>query len=107
MVNTGDELGATVTTRVPDDIEREIRRISKFERLEKSAVVRRLLSKAIEDWRIDHALEEYKRGKVTLWMAAKSAGVSLRQMMALAAQKEIPLQYTLSDLQDDFEEAMR
>jgi predicted HTH domain antitoxin len=100
-------LGATVTTRVPDDIEREIRRISKAERLEKSAIVRRLLSKAIREWRIEHALEEYGQGKVTLWRAAKSAGLSLRQMMTLAAQKGVPFQYALDDLRDDFEEAMR
>ncbi len=98
-------MGATITTRVPDDIDKMIKDISIIEHLDKSTVVRRLLSKAVQDWQIDHALEQYKDGKITIGRAAQMAGVPLREMIAHAARKGIPFQYSLDDLKEDFQAA--
>lgn len=98
-------MGSTITTRVPDDIDKKIKDISAIEHLDKSTVVRRLLSKAVQDWQIDHALEQYKDGKITIGRAAQMAGVPLREMMAIAARKGIPFQYSLDDLKEDFQAA--
>ncbi len=98
-------MGATITTRVPDDIEKKIERISRMEHLDKSTVVRRLLCKAVQDWQIDNALDQYRGGKITLGRAAKMAGLPLREMIAIAARKNIPFQYNLDDLRDDFRAA--
>jgi len=95
-------MGATITTRVSDEIEEEIRSISKREQLDRSTVVRRLLVEGIKDWKIKYALEQYSEGKITIWKAARMAGVSLRQMLDIAAKKGIPFQYTLEDLREDF-----
>ncbi len=67
--------------------------------------MRRLLSKAVQDWQIDHALEQYKDGKITIGRAAQMAGVPLREMIAIAAKKGIPFQYNLDDLKEDFQAA--
>ncbi len=98
-------MGSTITTRVPDDIDKKIKNISLIEHLDKSTVVRRLLSKAVQDWQIDHALEQYKDGKITIGRAARIAGMPLREMIAIAAKKGIPFQYSLSDLKEDFQAA--
>ncbi len=95
-------MGATITTRVSDEIEEEIRSISKREQLDRSTVVRRLLVVGIKDWKIKYALEQYSEGKITIWKAARMAGISLRQMLDIAAKKGIPFQYTLEDLREDF-----
>jgi len=95
-------MGATITTRVSDEIEEEIRSISKREQLDRSTVVRRLLVDGIKDWKIKYALEQYSEGKITIWKAARMADVSLRQMLDIAAKKGIPFQYTLEDLREDF-----
>ena len=95
-------MGATITTRVSDEIEEEIRSISKRELLDRSTVVRRLLVEGIKDWKIKYALEQYSEGKITIWKAARMADVSLRQMLDIAAKKGIPFQYTLEDLREDF-----
>ena len=94
-------MGVTITTRVSEEIEEEIRSISKREQLDRSTVVRRLLMDGIKDWKIKYALEQYSEGKVTIWRAARMAGVSLRQMLDIAAKKGIPFQYTLEDLRED------
>ncbi|MFZ3384269.1 MAG: UPF0175 family protein [Candidatus Methanoperedens sp.] len=98
-------MGATITTRVPDDIEKNIENISRIEHLDKSTVVRRLLSKAVQDWLIENALEQYRDGKITIGKAANMVGIPLREMIAIASKKGIPFQYGLDDLQEDFRAA--
>lgn len=95
-------MGATITTRVPDDIEKKIENISRIEHLDKSTVVCRLLSKAVQEWLIENALEQYRDGKITIGKAANVVGIPLREMIAIAAKKEIPFQYSFDDLQEDF-----
>ncbi len=98
-------MGTTITTRVPDDIEEKIQSISRIEHLDKSTVVRRLLSKAVQEWLIDHALAQYRDGKITIGRAAQIVGIPLREMIAIAASKGIPFQYSLDDLIEDFQAA--
>lgn len=100
-------MGVTITTRVPKEVEKQIRNISREENLDKSAVIRRLLAEGIKEWRIKRALRLYRDGKITLGKAARMADTSLRQMMKLASDRAIPFQYTLEDLQEDYEAAMR
>ena len=40
-----------------------------------------------------------------MWKAARYAGVSLREMMDLAAKKGVAMQYTLEELREDYEAA--
>ncbi len=98
-------MSATITTRVPKDIEEKIESISRTEHLDKSTVVRRLLSKAVQEWLIDHALAQYREGKITIGRAARMVGIPLREMIAIAAKKGIPFQYNLDDLREDFQAA--
>ena len=98
-------MGATITTRVPDDIEKKIEDISRAEHLDKSTVVRRLLSKAVQEWMIDNVLAQYKDGKITLGKAAQVVGLPLREMIAIASKRGIPFQYNIDDLREDFQAA--
>ncbi len=95
-------MGATITTRVPDDIEKIIENISRIEHLDKSTVVRRLLTKAVKEWLIENALEQYRDGKITIGKAADMVDIPIREMIAIAAKKGIQFQYSLDDLQEDF-----
>ena len=53
-----------------------------------------------KQWKIDYALQQYSEGKTTLWKAARSVGLSLREMIAIASKEKIPFQYTLTDLDE-------
>jgi len=68
-----------------------------IEHLDKSTVVRRLLSKAVQEWLIENALEQYRDGKITIGKAADMVGIPFREMIAIAAKKGIPFQYSLDD----------
>ena len=51
--------------------------------------------------RIETALSRYREGKITIGRAANIAGIPLRNMIAIAAMKNIPFQYSLDDLRED------
>jgi predicted HTH domain antitoxin len=99
-------MGVTITTRVSKEIEEKIALIAREEKLDKSTVIRRLLSDAIKKRQIERALDEYREERVTLARAARMAGVSLRKMMQLAAEAGVPFQYSVEDLRKDFEAAV-
>ena len=100
-------MGATITTRVPDDIEKKIENISRIEDLDKSTVIRRLLTKAVKEWLIENALEQYRDGKITIGKAADMVVIPIREIIAIAAKKGIPFQYSIDDLQEDFRAAQK
>jgi predicted HTH domain antitoxin len=94
-----------VSTRLPDDIAKDLKEIEKEEKTDRATLVRKLLARAIEQWKLERALRLYREGKVTLWRAAKLVGVTLREMMELAAKEGIEFQYTTRDLEEDVKAA--
>ncbi len=90
-----------VGTRLPLELLSELELIEDAEQSDRSTTVRRLLSKAIRQWKLDHYVRLYGEGKLTLARAACEAGVSLWEMMDYARTTKIPAQYDLEDLQRD------
>ena len=80
---------------------RELELIEEVEQSDRSTTVRRLLVRAVHDWKLKHYARQYGEGKVTLARAAGDAGVSLWEMMDYACSTNIPAQYELDDLQRD------
>ena len=95
-----------ISTRIPDDIARDLKEIEKEEQTDRATVVRKLLARAIEQWKMERALRLYREGKVTLWRAAKLGGITLREMMELAAKQGIQFKYTSRDLEEDIKAAL-
>ncbi|MBU0980213.1 MAG: UPF0175 family protein [Nanoarchaeota archaeon] len=91
-----------IIARVEDSLARDIEFFSREEKLDKSAVVRRLLSKAVRQEKIDLALKRYGEEEISLARAAETAEIPLAEMLALAAKKKISLHYTQDDLLRDF-----
>jgi len=95
-----------VSTRVPDEVAKDLQEIEREEKTDRATVVRKLLARAIEQWKMDHALRLYREGKVTLWRAARMAGVTLREMMEQAAKQGIQFSYGEIDLEEDIKAAL-
>jgi len=107
-INVDDDvMTEVISTRVPNEIARDLREIEKEEKADRATVIRKLLARAIEQWRIERALRLYRERKVTLWRAARLAGVTLREMMELAAKEGIQFQYSEKDLEEDIEAALK
>ena len=90
-----------ISTRLPLDLVRELELIEGVEQSDRSTTVRRLLSKAIQQWKLEHYARLYGDGKLTLARAARDAGVSLWEMMDYARARKVPAQYDLEDLNRD------
>ena len=69
--------------------------------IKKAEVMRKLLAKAIKDWKIKKALELLKERKATLRKAAKLADVSYAEMLDLSSKADIEIGYSLRDLSKD------
>ncbi len=92
-----------VGARLSPELVRELELIGAVEQSDRSTTVRRLLSQAIRQWKLEHYVRQYGDGKVTLARAARNAGVSIWEMMDYALARKVPAQYDLEDLERDIE----
>lgn len=90
-----------VGSRLPPELLKDLETIEKLEQTDRSTTVRKLLRKAIEEWKLEHFARQYGAGKITLARAAHEAGVSLWEIMDYTRQHKIPAQYSLEDLEHD------
>jgi len=95
-----------ITTRVPDDLAKEVERIAQAEALDKSTTIKRLLIKAVEAWKIDYALRLYQDGKISIGKAAETASISLWELLDTIVKRKIPVQISKEDLEEDLKAAM-
>ncbi len=67
----------------------------------RATTVRKLLAKAIAEWKIEHFARLYGNSKISLSRAAREAGISIWEMMDYARRNKIPAQYDLEDFERD------
>jgi hypothetical protein len=91
-----------VGSRLPLELVADLDLIERTEQSDRSTTVRKLLSRAVGSWKMEHFARQYGDGKLTLARAAAEAGASLWEMMDYVRQRRISAQYDLSDLEHDF-----
>ena len=79
----------------------DIKKIESVEQADRSTVLRKLLYKAVAEWKKEYAARLYADGSITLERAAMEAGVSVREMMEYLKAKRVPAQYDVEDLEED------
>jgi predicted HTH domain antitoxin len=94
-------MGKTITTRLPDEMVDELKKIAEIEKLDKSSVVRRLLDKAIPSWKLEYALKLYQNKEISIGKAAELSSLSIWEFLDQLSLKKIPLNYDLEDLKID------
>jgi len=90
-----------VAARLPAELVRALQKIEQVEQSDRSAVVRKLLYRALADWKKEYAAKLYGERRLTLERAAAEAGVSVREMMEYVMQRKVPGQYDLRELEED------
>jgi len=94
-------MGKTYTSRLPDEMVKEIERIAQIEKLDKSSVIRRLLDRAIPEWKLEYALKLYQNGEISIGKAAELSSINIWEFMEKLSNLKIPLNYSLEDLEND------
>lgn len=90
-----------VAVRLPKKLVSDIKKIEVIEQTERSTVLRKLLYKAVRDWKIEYAAMCYAEGRITLERAAMEGGISVREMIDYLKERKIPTQYEMEDLEED------
>lgn len=103
-MSKNDEL---VAARLPAKLVKALRKVEQVEHADRSSTVRRLLARALADWRKEYAARLYAARKVTLARAAEEAEVSVREMMEYVRAMKVPGQYDLRDLENDMAQVYR
>ena len=90
-----------ITSRIPEKYFKDLEVIQKEEKIDRAEAVRRLLIKAISEWKKERALNLLKDHKVTIRTAASMADVTYVEMLELA--QDIDIGYDLEELERDLE----
>ena len=98
---------ALISTRIPEDIEKELKWYAEKEKLGMTIALRRVLDKGLKEIKREHALDLYQKGKVTLMKAGEIAGLSLWEILEIVRKRRIPMHYTLEDVKKDIEIALK
>lgn len=87
--------------RLPDDILREIDKVSKKEIQDRSTIIRRLIILGYSLFRKQTASEEYIKGNITLSEAAKQADITLWEMEKFLVDQGYKSDYSIEDLDEE------
>ena len=93
-----------VGTRLSEELVRDLETIEGVEQSDRSTTVRKLLYRAIKDWKLEHYAGLYGAAKLTLARAAREAEVSIWEMMEYVRSNKISSQYDVEDLQRDLKQ---
>lgn len=101
------EMAEGVIARVPDEVKKDIEFFAKQEQTDKSTIIRKLLTSAVKQKRLEYALKEYSERRVSLGKAAEIAKMYLADFMMVAAERKIPINYSVESLEKDFKAAFK
>ena len=100
-------MSENISARIPVDVMERINYIAKEKKSDKSKIMRELLSEAVDGKLIELALEKYSKRLVSIGRGAELARIPLADFMKIAAERRIPVNYSIKDLEDDFNAAMK
>jgi len=95
-----------LTVRLDKALIKEIEEEAQQEKTDKSTITRKLIALGIEQARRARAIEDYRKGRCTVWKASERAGLSLREMMELLRGEKIPLHLSPEDADQAWREAL-
>ena len=95
-----------LTVRLDKVLIKQIEEEAKQEKTDKSTIARKLIALGIEQARRARAIEDYRKGRCTIWKASERAGLPLREMMELLRGEKIPLHLSPEDADQAWREAL-
>lgn len=78
-----------ITTRLPEDFLIRIKELAEKENLDVSAVIRRLLARALEEEKFKAVLEKLSQHKISIGKAAKILDISIWETMEIAKENNV------------------
>ena len=91
----------TISARISDDIEADLEAAVELLGEDKSTIIRRALDQGLRDLRVRLAVQRYQSGEIAVSEAARVAGVSIAEWLAIARERNLTTQLSLEDLEAD------
>lgn len=89
-----------LTVRVEEETFKDIEALTELEKCDKSTIARKLLAIGLREMKKKHAVSLYREGKCTLWKAAQTAGVPLREMIEILKTEKVPVHVSPEDVNE-------
>ena len=98
---------SVLSVRLDSELEKKIQFLMEKRKIvDKSAFIRQLIDRSLNEEITDYLCEEVKKGRLTAWKAAEILKISLRAMLKELADRDI-LSYTELSLKEDLDFIMR
>lgn len=79
-------------------------RISKEEKIDRSAALRKVLDIGLDEYKRRKAIEDYRRGRISIGKAAEEADVSIAEFYKILSDEGIPVKVDIALLKEALEE---
>ena len=93
----------SISIRIPVEDYEELKRISDDSGIGRSTVIRDVLERGIRDKKLDIAIDKYRKHEITLWKAARMAGIPLTKFIDILAKEGLEYHYTPEEVTEEFE----
>ena len=88
---------------IPKELHNELEELQKIMRIDKSTLIRLLLNKSVQELRIGHAIEEYKKGKITFGKASELAGLNIWEWIDEVHKQGVQSTFSLEDAREELD----
>ena len=78
-----------LSVKIDKDKLKMLEEIARAEESDRSTVARKLLDIGIRQWRIERAIKSFSEGRLSIWKAADTAGVTLREFIDILNERRI------------------
>ena len=89
---------------IPSEMNEDIEKLQNILKMDKSTVIRHLLSKSIHEVKLDTLLNEYRKGKVSIGKAAELSGTNIWEFIEHCRENQIKLDLTEEEAEEMQEE---
>lgn len=82
-------MAETISVRLGEEVLKALASLKREWQIDRSETIRRLLVKALKEWKIESALEKVRERKISVGKAAEECGISLAELLVSLKEKNI------------------
>ncbi len=86
---------------IPKDLREEMEKLAKLTNEDRSTIVRRLVTRGLDEVKLDLAIDYYLKGKVSFGKAAEIGGVSIWRLIDGLRDRRVASRYSIEDAEED------
>lgn len=86
---------------LPEDLKKDIEQLLAEKHVDQSTLIRELLFRSVKEAKLQHALDEYRKGKLSFGKAAEYAGITLWEFIEETNHANIPLKLSIIDAENE------